>query len=56
MTIRAKLYAAIVMTALGPVITIGVAFAAFQSLSDWNAAKATPMVITGPRTVITIAA
>ena len=34
MTIRAKLYAAIVMTILGPVITIGVAFAAFQSLSD----------------------
>jgi hypothetical protein len=33
-TIRAKLYAAIVMTVLGPVITIGVAFAAFQSLSD----------------------
>ncbi|HEX7300919.1 MAG TPA: hypothetical protein VF257_18115 [Solirubrobacteraceae bacterium] len=34
MTIRAKLYAAIVMTVLGPVITIGVAFTAFQSLSD----------------------
>ena len=34
MTIRVKLYAAIVMTILGPVITIGVAFAAFQSLSD----------------------
>ena len=34
MTIRAKLYAAIVMTILGPVITIAVAFAAFQSLSD----------------------
>ena len=33
-TIRAKLYAAIVMTVLGPVITIAVAFAAFQSLSD----------------------
>jgi hypothetical protein len=33
-TIRAKLYAAIVMTVLGPVVTIGVAFAAFQSLSD----------------------
>jgi hypothetical protein len=33
-TIRVKLYAAIVMTILGPVITIGVAFAAFQSLSD----------------------
>ena len=34
MTIRVKLYAAIVMTVLGPVITIAVAFAAFQSLSD----------------------
>ena len=34
MTIRAKLYAAIVMTILGPVVTIGVAFAAFESLSD----------------------
>ena len=34
MTIRAKLYAAMVMTVLGPVITIGVAFAAFSSLSD----------------------
>ena len=34
MTIRAKLYAAIVMTVLGPLVTIGVAFAAFQSLSD----------------------
>jgi hypothetical protein len=33
-TIRVKLYAAIAMTVLGPVITIGVAFAAFQSLSD----------------------
>jgi hypothetical protein len=33
-TIRAKLYAAMVMTVLGPLITIGVAFAAFQSLSD----------------------
>jgi hypothetical protein len=33
-TIRAKLYAAIVMTVLGPLVTIGVAFAAFQSLSD----------------------
>jgi CHASE3 domain sensor protein len=33
-TIRAKLYTAMVMTVLGPVITIGVAFAAFQSLSD----------------------
>ncbi|MEN3285496.1 MAG: hypothetical protein V7607_6636 [Solirubrobacteraceae bacterium] len=34
MTIRTKLYAAMVMTVLGPVVTIGVAFAAFQSLSD----------------------
>lgn len=34
MTIRAKLYAAIVMTVLGPVITIAVAFAAFESLSE----------------------
>ena len=34
MTIRTMLYAAIAMTILGPVITIGVAFAAFQSLSD----------------------
>ena len=34
MTIRAKLYAAMVMTVLGPVVTIGVAFAAFSSLSD----------------------
>jgi len=33
-TIRVKLYAAMVMTVLGPIITIGVAFAAFQSLSD----------------------
>jgi hypothetical protein len=33
-TIRVKLYAAIAMTVLGPVITLGVAFAAFQSLSD----------------------
>jgi hypothetical protein len=33
-TIRAKLYAAMVMTVLGPLITIGVAFAAFSSLSD----------------------
>jgi hypothetical protein len=33
-TIRAKLYAAMAMTVLGPVVTIGVAFAAFQSLSD----------------------
>jgi hypothetical protein len=33
-TIRAKLYAAIAMTVLGPVITIAVAFAAFTSLSD----------------------
>lgn len=34
MTIRAKLYAAMVMTVLGPLVTIGVAFAAFSSLSD----------------------
>lgn len=34
MTIRAKLYLAMVMTVLGPVVTIGVAFAAFSSLSD----------------------
>lgn len=34
MTIRAKLYAAMVMTVLGPIVTIGVAFAAFASLSD----------------------
>jgi hypothetical protein len=33
-TIRVKLYAAMVMTVLGPIITIGVAFAAFHSLSD----------------------
>jgi len=33
-TIRVKLYAAMAMTVLGPIITIGVAFAAFQSLSD----------------------
>jgi hypothetical protein len=33
-TIRTKLYAAMIMTVLGPVVTIGVAFAAFQSLSD----------------------
>jgi hypothetical protein len=33
-TIRAKLYAAMVMTVLGPLVTIGVAFAAFSSLSD----------------------
>jgi hypothetical protein len=32
--IRAKLYAAMVMTVLGPVVTIGVAFVAFASLSD----------------------
>jgi hypothetical protein len=32
--IRVKLYAAMVMTVLGPIITIRVAFAAFQSLSD----------------------
>ena len=34
MTIRAKLYAAMVMTVLGPLITIGVAFGVFSSLSD----------------------
>lgn len=34
MTIRAKLYAAMAMTVLGPVITIAVAFAAFSSLSN----------------------
>jgi len=33
-TIRAKLYAAMVMTVLGPLITIGVAFGVFSSLSD----------------------
>jgi hypothetical protein len=33
-TIRAKLYAAMAMTVLGPIVTIGVAFAAFASLSD----------------------
>jgi len=33
-TIRAKLYAAIAMTVIGPVLTIGVAFAGFQSLTD----------------------
>jgi hypothetical protein len=33
-TIRAKLYAAIVMTVLGPVVTIGVALAAFATLGD----------------------
>jgi hypothetical protein len=27
-----------------------------RSLSDWKAAKATPMVMTGPRTVMTMAA
>ena len=34
MTIRAKLYAAMAMTVLGPLVTIAVAFAAFSSLSD----------------------
>ena len=34
MTIRAKLYAAMAMTVLGPLVTIAVAFAAFNSLSD----------------------
>jgi hypothetical protein len=33
-TIRAKLYAAMVMTVLGPLVTIGVAFGVFSSLSD----------------------
>ena len=34
MTIRAKLYAAMVMTVLGPLVTIGVAFGVFNGLSD----------------------
>ncbi len=34
MTIRAKLLAAILLTVIGPVVTIGVALAAFGSLSD----------------------
>jgi hypothetical protein len=34
MTIRAKLYAAIAMTVLGPLVTIGVALAAFGSLGE----------------------
>jgi hypothetical protein len=33
-TIRAKLFAAIVMTIIGPVVTIGVALAAFGTLGD----------------------
>jgi methyl-accepting chemotaxis protein len=33
-TIRAKLYAAIVLTVIGPVVTIGVALAAFATLGD----------------------
>jgi hypothetical protein len=33
-TIRGKLVAAIALTIIGPVVTIGVAFAAFGSLSD----------------------
>jgi hypothetical protein len=33
-TIRAKLYAAMIMTVLGPVVTIAVAFGVFSSLSD----------------------
>jgi hypothetical protein len=33
-TIRAKLYAAMAMTVLGPLITIGVAFGVFNGLSD----------------------
>ena len=34
MTIRGKLFAAIALTVLGPLVTIGVALAAFDSLSD----------------------
>ena len=34
MTIRAKLFAAIALTVLGPVVTIGVALAAFATLGD----------------------
>ena len=34
MSIRAKLYAAIVMTVLGPLVTIGVALQAFGALAD----------------------
>ena len=34
MTIRAKLYAAMIMTVLGPIVTIAVAFGVFSSLSD----------------------
>ena len=34
MTIRAKLYAAIAMTVLGPLVTIGVALQAFGALGD----------------------
>ncbi len=34
MTIRAKLYAAIAMTVLGPLVTIGVALSAFAALGD----------------------
>lgn len=34
MTIRAKLFAAIALTVLGPVVTIGVALAAFGTLGD----------------------
>jgi hypothetical protein len=33
-TIRAKLYAAIAMTVLGPLVTIGVALSAFAALGD----------------------
>jgi hypothetical protein len=33
-TIRGKLFAAIALTVLGPLVTIGVAFAAFNSLGD----------------------
>ena len=34
MTIRAKLLAAMVLTVLGPLVTIGVALAAFGTLGD----------------------
>ena len=34
MTIRAKLLAAIVLTVIGPVVTIGVALAAFATLGE----------------------
>ena len=41
-TIRAKLYAAIVMTVLGPVITIGVAFAALARNSPATPSSTKP--------------